>query len=253
MSLVAVIGDGSTTTAVGLAGAWPAAERCVIAEFDPSGGCLSAWLDVPTSPGLAELASSSSGGSWPEIEATFQPSRSGLEVLVAPHRAVEAAAVINAASPVVLPVLSALESPVVVADGGRSSGSLPPLAVQAGVVVVSHRQHPGSAAAATVGIERVADMCELLRRRALPHVVALVGDRPYAADEVARFVGADAVIAVADDPWAASVLAGRAGSAVRFRRSALMRSMQALAAAVSAQLRQSRQELTWEPAEEGLP
>lgn len=253
MSLIAVIGDGATTTAVGLAGAWPAAERCVIAEFDPTGGCLSAWLDVPTSPGLAELASSPSGGSWLEIEAAFQASRSGLEVLVAPHRAVEAAAVVNAATPMVLPVLSALESPVVVADGGRPSGSLPPLAVQAGVVVVSHLQHPGSAAAATVGIERVADTCDLLRRRALPHVVALVGDRPYGADEVARFVGADAAIAVADDPWAASVLAGRAGSAIRFRRSALMRSMHSLAAAVSAQLRQSRQELAWEPAEEGLP
>lgn len=253
MSLVAVIGDGSTTTAVGLAGAWPAAERCVIAEFDPSGGCLSAWLDVPASPGLADLVSSSSGGSWLEIEAAFQPSRSGLEVLVAPLRTVEAAAVINAATQVVLPVLSALESPVVVVDGGRLPGSLPPLAVQAGVVVVSHRQHPGSAAAATVGIERVADTCDLLRRRALPHVVALVGDRPYAADEVARFVGADAVVAVADDPWAAAVLAGRAGSAVRFRRSGLMRSMHSLAAAVSAVLRQSRHDPAWEPAQEGLP
>jgi len=53
VSLIAVVGDTSTTTSLGIAAAWPIDEPCMVAEFDPAGGCLAAWLDVPRSPGLA--------------------------------------------------------------------------------------------------------------------------------------------------------------------------------------------------------
>ena len=246
MSLIAVVGEGSTTTAVGLVSAWPLGEPCSLVEFDPAGGCLSAWLDTPQSPGLVDVTASSDAGSWLRIESAFQRSTSGLDVLVAPHRTVEASTVIAAASVTVLPVLSALQSPVFVADGGRLRGGLSPLTTQAGLVVISHRQHSGSAAASALGLQRVADLCEALRNRALPHVIALIGQRPYAADEVADFVGTELVIPIADDSWAAAVVAGRAGSAIRFRRSALMKSMTVLAGAASACLRQSQHELVWD-------
>jgi hypothetical protein len=237
VSLVAVVGDGCTTSALGIAIAWPFGEPCIVAEFDPAGGCLAAWLDVPRSPGLAEVAASSSPGSWSTIQSMVQRAPSGVDVLVAPTRGVEAAAVVLAATPSVLPVLSALDLPVVVADGGRLRGGLSALVLQAGVVVVAHRQHPGSAAAAALGIERVAELTSQLATHSIPTVVALIGGRPYTADEVAEFVEADTVVAIADDPWAAAVLAGRSGSATRLGRSPLRRSLDELAGAVSASLR----------------
>ena len=246
MSLIAVVGDGCTTTALGLAAAWPHDDSCMVAEFDPDGGCLAAWLDLPRSPGLAEIVASSVPGSWAAVEAMMQRAASGVDVLVAPTRAVEAAAVVQAATTSVLPVLSGLDSVVVIADGGRLRGGLSALVSQAGLVVIAHRQHRGSAAAAALGIERVADLASQLRVRSIPTVVAMVGVNPYGADEVAQFVEVDNVMAIADDPWAAAVLAGRAGSAVRFRRSPLMRSFTQLAAVVSAELRQVRLGDVWQ-------
>jgi hypothetical protein len=248
MSLVAIVGEGCTTTALGITASWPSGEPCLVAEFDPAGGCLAAWLDVPRSPGLAEVAASSTPGSWPTIQATIQRSATGVDVLVAPARALEATAVVAAAATSVLPVLSALESPVVVADGGRLRGGLSTLVSQAGIAVIAHRQHPGSAAAAALGLERVAELASLLTMRSIPVVVALIGDRPYGADEVAEFVDAESVVALPDDPWAAAVLAGRAGSAIRLRRSPLMRSFGELASLLSTRLRHIRQPDEWLPA-----
>ena len=240
MSLVAVVGDGCTTTALGIAAAWPRDEPCLVAEFDPAGGCLAAWLDLPRSPGLAEVAASSAPASWPVIEGAVQAARAGVDVLLAPTRAVEAVAVIHAATASVVPVFSALDSPVVIADGGRLRGALSALAIQADVVVIAHRQNSGSSAAAALGLERVAELASMLALRSIPTVVALIGQRPYAADEVADFVDADAVVAMANDNWAAAMLAGRAGSAARLARSPLMRSCSELAAVVSSRLRHVR-------------
>lgn len=253
MSLVAVVGDGCTTTALGIAAAWPQDDPCMVAEFDPAGGCLAAWLDVPRSPGLAEVAASSTPGSWLTIQSMVQRAASGVEVLVAPARAVEAAAVVQAATSSVLPVLSALDSPVVIADGGRLRGGLSPLVGQAGVVVVAHRQHPGSAAAAALGLERVAELTSQLTIRSIPTVVALIGTSPYPAGEVAEFVEADTVVALATDPWAAAVLSGRAGSAIRLRRSPLMRSLAELAGVVSVRLRHVRVHDDWPPSFDEQP
>jgi hypothetical protein len=237
VSLIGVVGDGCTTTALGIAAMWPPHESCVVVEFDPAGGCLGAWLDLPRSPGLADVVAATTPGSMPAIEASVQRAVSGTDVLLAPSRAVEAAAVVNAAGSSVLPVVAAVGSPVFIADGGRLRGALSPLTVRSSVVVIAHRQNAGSAAAATVGLERVADLTSLLAVRAIPTVVALIGERPYTSAEVAEFVDADTVVGVAHDPWAAAVLAGRAGSAVRLRRSPLMRSFAQLAMELSARLR----------------
>ncbi|MEY2417145.1 MAG: hypothetical protein QOH53_2479, partial [Ilumatobacteraceae bacterium] len=119
-----MVGDGCTTTAVGMAATWPHDDPCMIAEFDPAGGCLAAWLDVPRSPGLADVAASSTPGSWETIKSMVQRAAAGVDVLVAPTRAVEAGAVVLAATHTVLPVLSALDWPVVIADGGRLRGGI---------------------------------------------------------------------------------------------------------------------------------
>jgi MinD-like ATPase involved in chromosome partitioning or flagellar assembly len=245
VSLVAVVGDGCTTTTLGIAAAWPTGDDHMVVEFDPAGGCMAAWLDLPRSPGLAEVAAAPAPISWSTIQLMIQRARSGLDVLVAPTRAVEAAAVVLAATTTVLPVLSTLDRSVVLADGGRLRGGLSALVQRASLVVVAHRQHRGSAAAAALGIERVAELTALLVTRSIPTVVALIGAVPYTADEVTEFVQADAVVAVADDPWSAAVLAGRAGSSIRFRRSPLMRSLEELAGVVSARLRHVEPDDSW--------
>ena len=251
MSLVAVVGDGCTTTALGMAAAWPLGDPCMVAEFDPAGGCLAAWLDVSRSPGLADVAASSAPGSWVTIQSMVQHAASGIDVLVAPTRTVEAAAVVIAATNSVLPVLSALDWPVVIADGGRLRGGVSPLVSQAGIVVVAHRQHSGSAAAAALGFERLAELTSQLAVRSIPTVVALIGARPYSAQEVSEFIQADNVVPLAEDPWAAAMLAGRAGSAVRLRRSPLMRSLAELAGVVSTSLRHNRAADAWRQPADG--
>jgi hypothetical protein len=237
VTIVAVIGEGASTVSVGLASVWPSGPRVVLAECDPAGGCLSAWLGVPRAPGLADVVAGAEADTWPRIEASLQPTPTGLELLAAPHRALEAAAVVNAAAATVLPVLAALDDVVTVADCGRSRGALPAIVASASVVVLAHRQHAGSAAAATVGLERVAETADLVQRRGTPLAIALIGSRPYGEADVAAFTGADVVVPVADDPWAAAVLAGRAGAASRLRRSSLMRSLTVLAGTVAVHTR----------------
>ena len=156
-----------------------------------------------------------------------------------------------AASHTVLPVLSALDWPVVIADGGRLRGGLSALTSQAGIVVVAHRQHSGSAAAAALGFERLAEITSQLAVRSIPTVVALIGARPYSAEDVSEFVQAETVISLAEDPWAAAMLAGRAGSAVRLRRSPLMRSLSDLSAVVATCLRHNRANGGWQPSAGG--
>ncbi|MEY2415762.1 MAG: hypothetical protein QOH53_1096, partial [Ilumatobacteraceae bacterium] len=118
---------------------------------------------------------------------------------------------------------------------------------QAGIVVVTHRQHSGSAAAAALGFERLADLTSQLAVRSIPTIVALIGARPYSAEEVSEFVQAETVITLAEDPWAAAILAGRAGSAIRLRRSPLMRSLARLSVVVSTSLRHNRATGGWQP------
>jgi hypothetical protein len=236
VTLVAVVGDCATTLSVGLAASWPIGQRCIVVEFDPTGGDLAAWLDVPRQPGLSQLAASGAAHTWAGVEQSLQRSDRGIEAIVAPTRALEATAAVAAATAPLLPVLSAVADTVAVVDAGRQIGSAANVITAADFVVVSHRQHIGSAPAAATGIERLADACAALARRGKRYVVALIGDRPYGVDEVARFVGAPLATSVAIDEWAAAVLSGRAGSAIRHRRSPLMASLAELSRMVSASL-----------------
>lgn len=232
MTLVAVIGVRATTTAIGLVSVSP--DPATLVELDPAGGSAAAWLGVPRQPGLAELVATGDPGRWSAVDHRIQESPTGLRVLVTPIRPVEAAAAVGAVGPL-LPVLSASER-LFVADVGRIGATVPAAVSQAGAVVLAHRQHPGSAQAAALGIERLADQCATLMMRALPVVVALCGTWPYGTDEVGRFLGVPGVVEVPEDPWAAAVIAGRPGSERRLRRSKLWASMTRLADRVAATL-----------------
>ena len=235
MTIVAVLGQRCTTTAVGLAAALPAVEPAgeapLLVEADPAGGYLSAWFALTRRPGLLDLVAAAGNLGEFGLDECVQSSERGVEVIVGPHRGVEAAAALAAAG-TVLAQLRALSRTAVI-DGGRwSATTIPPVALGAQAVVLSHCQHPASAAAAAVGWERLAEACAAFQSRSMPVVVAVHGTTPYRTTDVAGFLGVDAVCSIADDPWAAAVIAGRPGSPRKLRRSAWWSSMTRLATAV---------------------
>jgi MinD-like ATPase involved in chromosome partitioning or flagellar assembly len=244
VSLIAVLGDASTTTAVALTAALRTSAEVVLAEFDPTGGDLAAWLDVPEQPGLASAVAATPSGGWLGIERHLQLAHSGLRVLVAPVRAVEAAVVVREAATRIIPILSALDDPIVVADCGRQQPSnLSPVVTQAGLVVLTVRQPRTSAAAAAAHLDRVAELADALAVRSLPVVLLVMGEEPYTAREIASFVGGGEPAehaAIADDAYGAALVAGRPGNGRRAARSRLLGSAAAAAPMLVTRLRASR-------------
>lgn len=235
MSLVTVLGDAATTTTLALAAGWP--DEVMVLEADRRGGSLAAWLDLPSSPTLSTAVTRAADGGWPAIEAVAHEAPAGVRVVTAPVRTIEAARAVAEAERHVLPALSALDRPVVLVDSGRADlggvgapDGLPPVLLASDVTVVVHRQSRHSARAAAVRIERLADLVEavIAASPSTATVLALIGDTPFEAAEIERFVSEEralaGVVSLADDPLAAAVLAGRSGvSARRLARLPLMR------------------------------
>lgn len=242
MSIIAVIGDCATTTAVALASAWPAEQDVVIAEADRTGGSLAAWLDTPVSPSLSTIVAKMHGfgtspdAAWSAVESMVHRSPSGIRFIAAPVRSREANRAIGEANVTFFPLLAQLDQPTVIADLGRHAAvdSTPLLALLATGLVIVHRQNASSPSAATVRLERLAELVETLTPLAVPMVLAVIGDRPFDIDEIERFVSADGrhqvrVHGLADDPLSAAVFAGHSGvSARRLGRLPLLRSTREL-------------------------
>lgn len=234
MPVIAVTGDGATTTSVALAAAAVGSGATVLVEADPTGGDLAAWLDLPQHPSLSTAVTRVHDASWAELERLVRTSPSGLRVLPAPFRTVEAErAVLESARSVVPALAAAAESVRVVVDvgsGGERSVDQPFLA-SASVVVVVHRQAPQSARAAAVRLQRLGERVSAFGGTGV--VVAVVGDRPFPIAEIEAFVtgsdGSVPVVPLADDPLAAAVLGGRTGvSPRRLARLPLLRTAGAL-------------------------
>lgn len=88
MSVVAVVGPSSSTTALALASAarqGSGPDDVLLVEADPAGGVYAAWLDLPSRPGLASSVASPTTSSLTDHA---QTSRGGLRVVVAPVRSV---------------------------------------------------------------------------------------------------------------------------------------------------------------------
>jgi hypothetical protein len=231
MTLVAVVGDDASTLTLALAAGWPTSQRLLAVEADPTGGSFAAWLDLPRSPGLAELVAQRDGCTAEGIDRAVQRSASGLEVLVAPVREVEAAAVVRAAILHVAPTLAVMDAVVALVDCGDLRDAVE-LARLAGTVVVAHRQDAASPAAAAVRLERLRDAVSSVRTDGQV-VVAVRGRRPYPADEIAAFLGVP-VVEIADDPYGAAVLAGRHSSVRRSQAAPLLRTARTAAQRLAA-------------------
>lgn len=253
MTIVAVVGDCTTTTCLAMSACWPADDRPVIVEADPSGGSLAAWLDVPVAPSLstivartqAHAGTSGTGGlRWSAIESLVRRTPTGPSFIPTPARAREARRAVLEASTSVLPSMTDVDAPTALVDLGRHSpgASTPAGLTLAATVVVCHRQEPASIPAAAVRLDRVAELVASLIADDKSLLLATIGDRPFASSEIAQLVERVAgrtipVVALADDPLAAAVFAGRSGvSARRLRRLPLMRTTTTLVDATRALL-----------------
>lgn len=251
MTVVAVVGDAATTTAIAIAAGWPAAHEVVVLEADPRGGSLTGWLDTPAHPSLTTVvvtagtdAARDHGSILDTFAAMTRRNDSGLRFVAtairarAAHRAVEEAAV------AVLPALAAAPTIVLADVGVHESGRSPSPALRvADVVVIVHRQAAASAGAATVRIERLVETVEELAHLDATFILAVIGGAPFDPTEIGHFVDESVpgtirtTVAIADDPLAAATIAGRAGvSAKRLRRLPLMRDASALAFELSERL-----------------
>lgn len=234
MTVLAVIGDCTTTTCVAMAAVWPIEDETIILEADPSGGSLAGWLDAPSSPSLATIVAntgSRTADPGDTIASLSQQSASGIRFIAAPVRSVPAHRAIEEAGATVIPWLAAADI-VVLADVGRHRGADPlPIALHsANAVLVVHRQESASSNAAAVRLERLIETMTHVARIGVPIMLAVVGREPFDPDDIARFVDESSPGAVerfahlADDALSAAVLAGREGvSGKRLRRLPLMR------------------------------
>ena len=252
MTIVAVVGDATTTAAVALAAGWPTEVSdggVIVLEADPGGGSLAGWLDTPAQPSLATIVANvgPDTGRDPRstlatIDAMTQHSNAGIRFVPNAVRARAARRAIDEAAVVVLPALAAADL-TVIADVGtlRADVEVPSVLPSAEVVVLVHRQATASAAAATVRVERLVETVETLADLPADIVLAVVGDTPFEAAEIAAFVNDSVPDAVRmsgvlpDDPLSAATIAGRAGvSARRLGRLPLMRDASRLASAAAA-------------------
>ena len=241
MTIIAVIGDCTTTTCIALAAGWPG--DVLVLEADPSGGSLAGWLDTPNSPSLATIVANIGGPDASDssvmspVSAMTHHSASGIRFVAAPVRALPARRAIEAAA-VVVPALATRDVAVLADMGRRHPGDVAPALVgSAAATLVVHRQHAASAAAEAVRLERLVELVERLTATAHTLTLAVIGADPFEPAEIAAHVDASVpgaltdVVMLADDALAAAVLAGRAGvSANRLRRLPLMRSAASAAA-----------------------
>lgn len=241
MTIVAITGDATTTTAVAIAAGWPAdrgGRDLLLLEADPGGGSLTGWLDTPAQPSLASIVANVGHAHRDVVETVRTMSRrsdSGIRFVANAVRARAAQRAVEEAALVVLPALAT--SPLVVlADAGRTRSGASPALQDADAVLVVHRQAPASPAAATVRIERLIETVEELASLDALLVLAVIGATPFDPAEIGDFVAGAAperlrrTVALSDDPLAAATLAGRSGvSARRLRRLPLMRDAARLA------------------------
>jgi MinD-like ATPase involved in chromosome partitioning or flagellar assembly len=254
VTIVAVAGDACTTTTIALASAWPASDDVLVVEADPSGGDMAAWFDLPVNPSLSTVVTRVLDGSWSEIERFTRGAESGLRLIPAPARAVEAQQAVGESARSLAPTLASMRSPIAIVDTGRlqSNPAMHPFVGTAAVTVVVHRQSTQSARAAAVRLQRFADHLDAFASVASNVVVAVVGASPFDFGEiqalVAGAVGDTPLVGLPVDELTASVYAGRTGvSPRRLGRLPLTKAARVLAA-TAAQALQPQMGALWRTA-----
>ena len=240
MSLVTVGsvrgGPGATTVAVALAAVWARSGRApLLVEADPDGGVLAARFGLGHRPSLTELGvrartSIHPDDLWPAVQALPAPGADPpIPVVVAHPSADQCQATLRTVGPRLGALLDSLPEHDVVADVGRLRPGSPALALveASSLVLVVLRPR-------LEDIDAVAQRVTALNERGAVRLV-LIGDRPYAAAEVASVLGVGVLGVVADDERSAAAFRGDR-NVHGIGRLPLLRSARALAVEVAARL-----------------
>lgn len=226
MALVALASNrspGLTTTALALSSVWPVPRQVAVAELDPSGGTIAARQVVAHDPGLLALAAAGSHHLTEDLVLDhLQRLQAGTTVLLGPPCPDRAAAALRATVTTgLLPLLRSLPGLDVVADCGRVDAGSParPVLDEADLCVFVARP-------TTQDIIGLDHRLQTLGPDPARSAVAVIGDRPYPPEEVARVTGLRLLGTIAHDPRAADRLADGVGGV---GRSSLLRSAATLA------------------------
>jgi len=236
MSLVAVAAakaaPGVTTSALAMAGVWPADREVLLVEADPGGGDLAARFGLAAQPGLVSLAAAARR----QVDSALvgehaQPLPGGLGVLVGPPGAEQAAAALGMLAPAVLAGLDGLDDVDVVADLGRLDPASPALGLAraASLLLVVVRPRLDE-------LQHLVHRVAALQRECRALGVVLVGTGPYPAGEIAAVLGVQVLAWLPADARGAGLLGGAVASASALRRTPLVRAARNLAEAVVGRL-----------------
>ena len=224
---------GVTTTALGLASAWP--NRLLLAECDPAGADIPSWLQLPAAGGLVdallELRRSTTADAANVLwqQALSLDSAGWLRLLSGVDDPVQAAAV-ESMWPLLAQRLTALsndgpEPADVIMDCGRFNerGSPWPLLEAADIVGIALRPTVAGVRLTSRWLpqlrDRLGDDTRFGRRLRL----IVIGDGPYPAAEVADALSTPLLAALPADAAAAQLLA--AGGGRSLQRSRLWRAL----------------------------
>lgn len=240
MSLIAFasakFSPGCTTLAELVVLRRPTDRRCLLVNCDPAG---SEWLlrpGVVAEPGLVTLAMAGRRDLDPDaVLHHAQVVGEGLEVLVAPAAARQAASALDILGDRLGAYLASLADVDVVADCGRLQPSSPAMGVLAAadLAVLVGRPAMSDMVHLAPWVEQLSDRCRL--------AVALIGSGrsrhqvTYEAGEIADAMGVPVLGVVADDATAAARLFTQPGSLAGLFRSRLVRSASSLSATVFAE------------------
>ena len=240
MNIVVLGAKGSavTTTALALAGSWPAlAGPVAFVEADASGGDLAARFDLPASPSLLTAAASLQQPTFGLLLEHTHSLPGGVRVVAAPASAVEVAGGMSDFTRAVLaPMRHRTDGHLLIDAGRQDARSLPALAMHADLVVVVVRQDMRSAPSTVGRCLHAQQLLAALLSRGLPAVAVMVGDAPYRAADIAQFLGVPVLGTLPEDPFGASHLSGHPASARAARRSSLATAAAGVAAALSSEI-----------------
>jgi hypothetical protein len=229
---------GVTTTALALGAVWPDGPRVTIAEVDPAGGDLAAWLGLLPEPGLVSLAaaarheaSAHGAAASALLDAHTQRTSGGVRVLLGPSAASQAVSALTLLRGGLLGEVAEERDLLVLADCGRLSPASPALPVveRASMVLLVTRP-----VAAELG--HAAAMAAELRRTQPAVGLILVGRGPYRAEEISATLGWDVFGELPEDRRASAALAGGGARESALRRTPLVRAARGLSAVICSRL-----------------
>lgn len=235
---------GVTTTAVGLALAWPRPVLLVEADAAGSSAILAGYLraNVPLSHGLIDLAVAHRDGALADQLVPSSLELPGTTVRLLPGLATHAQAhSMTAVWPALAAALADLDTQGmdVIIDAGRVSAAAAPLPLlrAADLVVLTARTTLPAIAGLRGTLSGLAEDLEANGRGASTLQLLLVGEgHPYTGAEIAKHLGWPVLSTLAFDPTGAEVYSLGATPGRRFATSPLARSLTATASAIAARL-----------------